>query len=265
MAFEQLAEESAELVTAAMGVACGLTTASRFNHFATANRFRDFAATHWLDNVATGVAAAIVAAVEQFVEQTVLVASAARFGFAAARWSDFESTGWFTDSITAVTAAATKVVEEASLGADRAASDHSNREQTRNEYTTHRDSPWEGRWEGCCPRRSRNTSERPKPSRSTAPTLPQGPRGAQGADRRVAADATPVGVRKAYRRPDRSTLPIPSLFRDPTTFAYRFETTLTVGRIVRIRQVWVMLIFGAGPASLYADSLHLLHQQPGTD
>ena len=156
VAAEQLLQETEGLRSAAGAVA------NRSSDFAAADRLGqaglagrdDFATANRLDDIAAAVAA-LVTFTEQLRQQAALVAAVAVAGrgdFAAAhRSGDFDSAGRFAGDFasacgfhgaTGVAAAFTKFVKQAErVGVGRGARDHCDRQQRRNDYTTHRDSP----------------------------------------------------------------------------------------------------------------------------
>ncbi|WP_197231428.1 hypothetical protein [Novipirellula artificiosorum] len=143
MTLEQLAEEAFDFVAARRTVtANGFATAGGLDHFATTGGFDDFATASWLRCTAC---VACIVTMEQFAQQSTFrsreAAVAARLGttsgFEARCWS-FAATGGL-DVTTRIASAITQFVKQAKrAGVDRAASDESDSEQSRNEYTTHR-------------------------------------------------------------------------------------------------------------------------------
>lgn len=156
VAAEQLLQQTERLRSAAGAVAdrsSDFAAAHRFGHARSA-RSGNFAATSRLDDVAAAVASAMLA--EQLRQQPAFVSASAvadrSSNFTAAhRGGDFATASRFASDFAAasrfngaagVAAAFTEFVKQAErVGVGRGACDHSDRQQCRNDYTTHRDSP----------------------------------------------------------------------------------------------------------------------------
>jgi hypothetical protein len=148
-------------------VAASVNDFAATNGFGTAAASRCFATTSGLDDFAAAVTAAVVTG-EQFLQQTEFRSAAAAV---TARVGDFATTsrsgnkllataGGF-DVATAIAAVATQFIEQASVGVGRAKCNEGDCQQSRNDYTTHRDISMDLGFGKVLPRVSRNTSERP--------------------------------------------------------------------------------------------------------
>jgi len=146
---EQTGQQSTTVVTAT-------AVAARINGLASANRLSGASARHGGLAAASGLdftaaVAAVVVLAEQAGEQptaavmTATAVTARVYDFATAGRLDRTAInrGFATtrrlDVATAVAAIAAQFVKQASIGVGRARSDQSDRQQSRNDYTTHRD------------------------------------------------------------------------------------------------------------------------------
>lgn len=204
-AVEHPVEEAAQrTLLAAGGIAAGRFT----DRLATTDRFANRLATTDGLRGATGA----VVTVEQLVQQPLFGRATRIDDFAAASRlvGDFAATYRFT---TGVTAALERLSEQAKrTGVSRAGHDQSDRQQTGNEYSTHRESPWENGKGSARVAAATRPSGRDRLEYLT-PAMPgYTGEGGRRADRRVAADATPVGVHKRYRPASPPGFPIPNAF-----------------------------------------------------
>ncbi|MEM6470057.1 MAG: hypothetical protein AAF802_10920 [Planctomycetota bacterium] len=164
LAAEKLTKQTEGLRTArAVAARCWSHFASASGYhcdFATASRLNDFATASWLACGSASFVAASASLAEELREQsatrsTSAVASRDDFATTGGCHCDFAATSGLDDfaaasrldGTTRIATALTELVKQTERTRVRcSACDHSNGQQGRNDYTTHRDSPWIQFW-----------------------------------------------------------------------------------------------------------------------